>query len=189
MRGAPRRSAAVAADTEVGVKLVLAEIVKGGPGHTARVGAQHPLEEALNKTTHRKGSPPTTMRDGHLGTFRGRSSVTASVDLGDVPPNQAIPGVRPTPRPREPKPTPGTVAFPLAPLQCRSSIYTMFGAENLPAMKIKLKGTQGADRCEHEASRSFPDLERSGWRLVAGGWHSQIQYHDRKLPGGTGPPA
>src|SRR6476646_3119384 len=47
------------------------------------------------------------------------------------PPSPALPGLCPTPRPREPKPTPGTVAFPLAPLHCRSSIYTMFGAGNL----------------------------------------------------------
>ena len=56
--------------------------------------------------------------------------VTASYGLGDAPPEVAIPGARTTPRPREPKPTPGTVAFPLAPLQCRSSIYTTSGAEN-----------------------------------------------------------
>jgi hypothetical protein len=81
-------------------------------------------------------------------------------------PNLAIPGVRSTPRPREPKATPGTVAFPLAPLQCRSSIYTTSSVENPPELKNRVKQNQGADRCENEVIRSVPD-RTARWFLVA----------------------
>ena len=81
------------------------------------------LQQSATVTWERFVRDPRSLRRSNSGT----------------PPNQAIPGVRPTPRPREPKPTPGTVAFPLAPLQCRSSIYTTSGVENPPALKIKVK--------------------------------------------------
>src|SRR4029078_13649331 len=55
-------------------------------------------------------------------------------------PSRAIPGIRPTPSPREPKPTPGTVALPVAPLQCRAPIYTMCGDEIPLGLRNKLKG-------------------------------------------------
>jgi hypothetical protein len=81
--------------------------------------------------------------------FRGNPLGHCVVRPGAGP--LAIPGGRTTPRPREPKPTPGTVAFPLAPLQCRSSIYTTSCVENPLALKNKVKGNQGADRCGHKA--------------------------------------
>ncbi len=56
-----KRKVPIASDAKVGIKLVLGEIVETGPGHTARVVAQHTLEEALKKT-HRKGSPPKPRR-------------------------------------------------------------------------------------------------------------------------------
>ena len=69
----------IASDAKVSVKLVLAEIVETGPRHTARIVAQHTLEEALKKT-HRKGSPPKPRRT--LGKLRVRPSATASSGLG-----------------------------------------------------------------------------------------------------------
>lgn len=47
---------------------------------------------------------------------------------------------------RESKPAPGTVAFPSAPLEHRSSIYITWNVGNPPAGQIKVKGTRVAGR-------------------------------------------
>src|SRR5208337_2885633 len=51
----------VTADTEVGVELFLAQIVKSRAGHTGWIVAKNSLKEALNET-HGKGSPPKPRR-------------------------------------------------------------------------------------------------------------------------------
>ena len=72
----------VAADAQVGIELVWAEVVEAGSRHATRVAAQHSLEEALDKT---HGKAPSYNRDEHLGMFRGESSVTASDEPGPAP--------------------------------------------------------------------------------------------------------
>src|SRR5262249_17394244 len=47
------REVSISSDSQVSIELIRAEVVKAGSRHTARVGAQHPLEKALDKT-HRK---------------------------------------------------------------------------------------------------------------------------------------
>jgi hypothetical protein len=82
---------------------------------------------------------------------------------GLVPPSSTIPVTRLTPRPREPKPTPGTVAFPLAPLQCRCSLYTIIWRRKPAPDRIKVKPNPGVCRCEGESSGSVRDRRTVRW--------------------------
>src|SRR6185437_15071588 len=101
-----QREASITADAEVSVQLLLIKVIEAGSRHTTRVGAQHPIEEAL-KETHGKGPllPRRTQWDSQDNPRPPRRTAPGS------PPAQAIPRTRPTPRPQGPKPTSGTVAF------------------------------------------------------------------------------
>jgi hypothetical protein len=50
--------------------------------------------------------------------------------VSGLEPEPRLPGIRLTPRPREPKPTPGTVAFPLATPQSGSLMQALFDLRN-----------------------------------------------------------
>src|SRR5262249_5374052 len=104
-RGADRvgqPEAPVATDPEVGVELVLAQVVEAGSGHMAGVGAEHPLEEPLDEA-HGKGTPPPAP----IWSFRGRSSVTAPRDRSRGTAPEPFPGDRTAPRPKVVEAHPG----------------------------------------------------------------------------------
>ena len=65
-RGAHRigqREVSITTDAQMSIQLILAEVVETGAEHASRVGAQHPIEEALDKA-HGKG---TLLTATHLG--------------------------------------------------------------------------------------------------------------------------
>jgi hypothetical protein len=104
-----------------------------------------------------------------------------------TPPTPAIPRTRPTPRPQGPKPTSGTVAFPLAPLQCRSSIYTTFGAENPHSRRLALETTPiSTEPLAREQARSpvvarFPSTLPTE-NLVGKSSTTQVRWLTRRPP-------
>src|SRR5262249_22308724 len=100
-----------------------------------------------------------------LGTFRGWSSVTASNELGPAP-EPSHPRRSPDTEPKGAETRPGTVAFPLAPLQCRSPIYTMCGAEIPHSWQTKRKGTCRANRCTKAQAKANHARQTPGLSFV-----------------------